>query len=216
MKSTKSSWKFLRRALRCNTRAKWHFVIRLHTKWIKCCSRNRMDDAMFKVAESIVLSWRRLSCQIYKRSSQLCGAKLWCMNIYTGQKCRITVYPLTCQHYICPIGLHSTICKGNADYSTLNREHFVMPKGRSDSPMGTGDELGHQNASNTHTHMQGALRDRFLVATQPQERFVTQQVGDFQGRLHCWVESRWAVGALDVWISNLPGQLVHVINLLFW
>ena len=152
MKSTKSSWKFLRRALRCNTRAKWHFVIRLHTKWIKCCSRNRMDDAMFKVAESIVLSWRRLSCQIYKRSSQLCGAKLWCMNIYTGQKCRITVYPLTCQHYICPIGLHSTICKGNADYSTLNREHFVMPKGRSDSPMGTGDELGHQNASNTHTH----------------------------------------------------------------
>ena len=76
MKSTKSSWKFLRRALRCNTRAKWHFVIRLHTKWIKCCSRNRMDDAMFKVAESIVLSWRRLSCQVYKRSSQLCGAKL--------------------------------------------------------------------------------------------------------------------------------------------
>ena len=183
MKSTKSSWKFLRRALRCNTRAKWHFVIRLHTKWIKCCSRNRMDDAMFKVAESILLKLETTELSDLQKKQSALWSKIMMYEYLHGAK--VSDHRLSIDMpALCPIGLHSTICKGNADYSTLNREHFVMPKGRSDSPMGTGDELGHQNASNTHT-CRVLCVTRFLVATQPQERFVTQQVGDFKGRLHC-------------------------------
>lgn len=159
MKSTKSSWKFLRRALRCNTGANWHFVIRLHTKLIKCYSRNRMDDAMFKVAESILLKLETTELSDLQKKQSALWSKIMMYGYLHGAK--VSDHRLSIDMpALCPIGLHSTICKGNADYSTLNREHFVMPKGRSDSPMGTGDELGHQNASKTHAHMQGALRDQ--------------------------------------------------------
>ena len=55
--------------------------------WIKGCSRNRTDDAMFKVAESLLSNFVEQNVDI---------------RIFTkfGQTCQITVYPLACQHCV--------------------------------------------------------------------------------------------------------------------